>query len=88
MTGSGFTSWVEFAAEVFLQSARLGGPTAQVRAIASADYPAAAKRPANSRLDCSKLADIHNVALPVWQTSLKPCVKRLIDEALPQETHL
>jgi dTDP-4-dehydrorhamnose reductase len=88
MTGSGFTSWAEFAREIFEQSARLGGPTAQVRAIASADYPTAAKRPANSRLDCSKLAHIHNVALPVWRTSLKPCVKRLIDEAWPEETHL
>jgi dTDP-4-dehydrorhamnose reductase len=87
MTGSGFTSWAEFAAEVFLQSARLGGPSAQVRPIGTADYPTPAKRPANSRLDCAKLADIHGIALPVWQTSLKPCVKRLIDEARPQETH-
>ncbi|GEO14634.1 dTDP-4-dehydrorhamnose reductase [Microvirga aerophila] len=88
MTGSGFTSWAEFAAEIFLQSARLGGPSAQVRPIGTADYPTPAMRPANSRLDCSKLADIHRVALPIWQTSLKPCVKRLIDEARPQETHL
>jgi dTDP-4-dehydrorhamnose reductase len=86
MTGSGFATWADFATEIFRQSARFGGPAARVRPIATADYPTPAKRPANSRLDGSKLARIHGVTLPVWQTSLELCVRRLI-EARAQETH-
>jgi dTDP-4-dehydrorhamnose reductase len=87
MTGSGFTTWADFATEIFAQSARHGGPAARVRPIATADYPTPSKRPAHSRLDGSKLAAVHGVALPAWRISLDPCVKRLIDEARIQEIH-
>jgi dTDP-4-dehydrorhamnose reductase len=80
MAGTDFASWAEFAAEIFALSARFGGPSARVRPIASADYPTPAKRPANSRLDCTKLKETHGVVLPPWRTSLEPCVKRLIEE--------
>jgi dTDP-4-dehydrorhamnose reductase len=80
MAGKGFASWAEFATEIFALSAHLGGPSARVRPIATADYPTLAKRPANSRLDCTKLEEVHGVALPPWRTSLEPCVKRLIAE--------
>ncbi len=81
MTGTGFASWAEFAAEIFALSSRFGGPSAKVRSIATADYPTPAKRPANSRLDCSRLREVHGVVLPPWRASLEPCVKRLIEEA-------
>lgn len=87
MTGSGFTTWAGFATEIFRQSGCFGGPVARVRPITTADYPTPAKRPANSRLDCSKLARVHGVTLPAWQTSLESCVQRLIEEARGQETH-
>ncbi len=80
MAGSGFATWAEFATEIFALSARLGGPSAKVRPIATAHYPTPAKRPLNSRLDCTKLKEVHGVALPRWRDSLEPCVKRLIDE--------
>jgi dTDP-4-dehydrorhamnose reductase len=80
MAGMGFASWAEFATEIFTLSAHLGGPSAKVRAIATSDYPTPAKRPANSRLDCTKLKEAHSVVLPPWRTSLEPCVKRLIEE--------
>lgn len=85
MTGSGSASWAEFAAEIFALSARFGGPRARVRPISTVEYPTPAKRPANSRLDCTKLAEVHGVTLPPWRVSLEPCVKRLIDEARAQE---
>jgi len=87
VTATGFTSWAEFASKIFEQSARLGGPTAQVRPISTEDYPTLARRPANSRLDCQKLADAHGVVLPSWRSSLEPCIKRLVDEAYTQEAH-
>ncbi|WP_230532278.1 dTDP-4-dehydrorhamnose reductase [Microvirga roseola] len=81
MTSTGSASWAEFASEIFEQSARFGGPSARVKAITTADYPTPAKRPANSRLDCTKLAEAHGVVLPHWRTSLEACIKRLIEEA-------
>jgi dTDP-4-dehydrorhamnose reductase len=80
MAGGGFASWAEFAREIFSVSARLGGPAARVRPIGTADYPTPARRPANSRLDCAKLAAIHGVALPPWQTSLETCIRRLVGD--------
>ena len=86
MTGTGYASWAEFATEIFALSAKFGGPSARVRAIGTAEYPTPAKRPANSRLDCSKLKAAHGVVIPPWRTSLEVCVKRLIDEARREVT--
>jgi dTDP-4-dehydrorhamnose reductase len=80
MAGGGFASWADFAREIFAVSARLGGPGARVRPIGTADYPTPARRPANSRLDCGKLASVHGVALPPWHASLEPCIRRLVGE--------
>jgi dTDP-4-dehydrorhamnose reductase len=80
MAGGGFASWADFAQEIFAVSARLGGPGARVRPIGTADYPTPARRPANSRLDCGKLAGIHGVVLPPWQASLEACIRRLVGE--------
>jgi dTDP-4-dehydrorhamnose reductase len=51
----------------------------RVRRIVTADYPTPARRPANSRLDNSKLARTHGIALPHWRASLDVCVDRLLD---------
>lgn len=80
MAGAGYTTWAAFADEIFAISARLGGPSARVRAIATADYPTPARRPANSRLDCAKLKAAHGVSLPLWQQSLPACLERLLRE--------
>jgi len=80
MAGTGFASWAEFASKIFAISARLGGPAAQVRPIATADYPTPAKRPANSRLAGAKLKERHGISLPPWQASLGTCVERLVAE--------
>ena len=78
MTATGAASWAEFAEEVFAESAAVGGPTARVRHIGTADYPTPVKRPANSRLDSTKLADIHGVRLPHWRLSTAEVVGRLV----------
>ena len=80
MTGGGEASWAEFAEAIFACSAEAGGPAARVKHITTADYPTAAKRPANSRLNSDKLAQAHGVRLPDWRQSLKGVVTRLIDQ--------
>lgn len=78
MTAAGEASWAEFARAIFAASAELGGPTARVNAIPTTDYPTPATRPANSRLDCTRIAQAHGVVLPRWQDALPPVVARLL----------
>ena len=82
LAGSGDTTWSGLAEAVFARSAALGGPTARVRPITTSEYPTPASRPANSRLDCAKLQQIHNVRLPDWQTSLDETVARLLTRSI------
>lgn len=82
MTAAGEATWADFAEAIFAASADCGGPSARVRRIATADYPTPAKRPANSRLDSSKLAWVHGVALPDWRDSLPEVVQRLISHSM------
>ncbi len=78
MTGSGEASWADFAAQVFAASVARGGPVARVKPIATTEYPTPARRPANSRLDCSRLAAAHGVRLPDWRVSAEAVVARLL----------
>lgn len=78
MTAAGEASWAGFAEEIFAVAQRQGGPYAKVRHITTADYPTPASRPANSRLDCARLADCHDVRLPDWQTATEQVVTRLV----------
>ncbi len=76
--GSGETSWAGLAQAVFAASAQLGGPTARVKPITTTQYPTPARRPANSRLDCSRLAARYGLRLPPWQDSVRACVAELL----------
>jgi dTDP-4-dehydrorhamnose reductase len=81
MAGSGEASWAEFADGIFATSATLGGPTARVRYIGTTEYPTPARRPANSRLDCGKLARVHGVRLPDWHISIRQVLDKLLQPA-------
>jgi dTDP-4-dehydrorhamnose reductase len=78
MAGADEASWADLAEGVFAVSVQVGGPAARVRRIMSSDYPAAARRPSNSRLACRKLATVHGVTLPGWHVSVAEVVGRLI----------
>ena len=81
MAGNGEATWADFAERVFAASAARGGPTAIVRRIGSSDYPTPARRPANSRLDCDKIARLHGVKLPDWHRSVDEVVGKLVQSA-------
>jgi dTDP-4-dehydrorhamnose reductase len=78
MTGSGEASWADFAEEIFTVSAASGGPSAEVDRIPTSAYPTPAHRPANSRLDCSRLHSAHRIRLPDWRSSTAAVVERLL----------
>ena len=72
-TGTGFTTWHGFAEAIF----NAGGPRPVVQAIATADYPTRAARPADGRLDCGRLAATFGVRLPPWQEGLMRVLRDL-----------
>lgn len=70
-TGAGHTTWHGFAEAIFGAAAgRLSTRSVRVLPIATADYPTKAVRPANSRLDCARLAATFGVSLPPWGQGL------------------
>jgi dTDP-4-dehydrorhamnose reductase len=79
LAGSEETNWADFAAAIFGFLAAKGMRHPKLTPIRSVDYPTAARRPANSRLDCSKVKRLHGVKLPSWHASLRVCLERLTD---------
>ena len=74
----GSTSWCGFASFILEESARLGGPTARVEAITSAEYPTAAKRPRNSMLNMKAFIDCHQIEAVTWRQALPDHVSALL----------
>ncbi|MDR6984035.1 dTDP-4-dehydrorhamnose reductase [Rheinheimera pacifica] len=70
----GHCSWYEFAGEIFCLARQQGMGLAlkpeQFKAITTADYPTPAQRPANSRLNLTRLEHTFNLQLPEWQQQL------------------
>lgn len=77
--GTGSTHWAGFAELIFDEATRLGRKNVAVIPITSADYPTAAARPQNSRLDCTKLADVYGLRLPAWEASARGCVRTILN---------
>jgi dTDP-4-dehydrorhamnose reductase len=81
-TGTGETTWHGFACAIFAAASRLGWPVPIVEPIATADWPTPARRPADSRLDCGKLAARFGMRLPAWQPSLDRAVTAICAAAM------
>ncbi|MFO1131809.1 MAG: dTDP-4-dehydrorhamnose reductase [Hyphomicrobiales bacterium] len=67
LAGEGSTSWHGLAAFIVSESGKRGGAQPVVEAVATRDYPSIAKRPANSRLDCSAFRQRFGIKLRHWQ---------------------
>jgi dTDP-4-dehydrorhamnose reductase len=81
ITAQGETTWHRFAASIIAGRAGRGQRVPRVIPISSAEYPAAACRPANSMLDCGKIERQFGIKLPPWQQTLDACLNRLLVEA-------
>jgi dTDP-4-dehydrorhamnose reductase len=78
--GPSSLSWADFAQNIFYVSSELGGPSAQVVAIPSSEYPTPARRPRNSRLDASLFNRTFGYHSPPLLESLREVVRRLLQE--------
>lgn len=74
LTGLGETSWFGFAEAIAAHLQAQGRTCARLTPIASSEYPTPAQRPANSRLDCSRLQHEWGVELPDWREALSECL--------------
>ena len=72
-TGKPYVSWYEFAKAIFVEaeSQNILKKSPLVNSIATSDYPTPAKRPANSRLDLTKIKQVFNIEPSDWQKALK-----------------
>ncbi|MCL4739083.1 MAG: dTDP-4-dehydrorhamnose reductase [Burkholderiaceae bacterium] len=79
---AGETSWHGYACHVIEWARAHGHPVKvapdAIRAIPTADYPTAAARPLNSRLDTSRLQRAFGLRMPPWQQG----VERMLAEVL------
>ncbi|HRE43772.1 MAG TPA: dTDP-4-dehydrorhamnose reductase [Terricaulis sp.] len=73
----GDASWADFAEAVFAGAEKRGRAPVQVNRIGTEDYPTPAKRPANSRLDTSKIEAIGITPRP-WREALDECLDELL----------
>jgi dTDP-4-dehydrorhamnose reductase len=79
--GLGITTWYEFA-ECILAFAKphMSMPATHLEPIATADWPARAKRPPFSALDCSRINEHFGIQPRGWQLSLKATVDRILTD--------
>ncbi|WP_371322720.1 dTDP-4-dehydrorhamnose reductase [Dechloromonas sp. ZY10] len=75
-------SWCEFAQAIVAEALQTPGfaltlAPEGVHPISSAEYPCAAQRPLNSRLDCSRLEQDFGLQMPDWQPYLRRMLQLL-----------
>jgi dTDP-4-dehydrorhamnose reductase len=77
----GETTWHGYAQHVLRRMGELGielkTHADAIQPITTEQFPTPAKRPANSRIDTSKLRSVPGIVLPQWQESLEPVVRLL-----------
>ncbi len=65
-SGAPDVSWADFAREIMAQ----GGLDCAIADIPGSDYPTPARRPGNSRMDCSATRAAFGIARPDWRSGL------------------
>jgi dTDP-4-dehydrorhamnose reductase len=82
LTCGGRTSWHGFTAAILAHLAASDAKLARLTAIPSSGYPTPAARPANSQLDCGKLAATFGVRLPDWEQALALCLEQNLPRSI------
>jgi dTDP-4-dehydrorhamnose reductase len=82
VTSDGETNWQQYASLIAGELIKLNvnikcGPD-QIHPIVTSEYPTAAKRPLNSRLNCEKLKKTFVLELPHWESEVKKVLREVI----------
>lgn len=82
LTASGATSWLGFAEAIFAEARDILAIKApRLVAISTSEYPTPARRPANSRLDNSKLSQTFGLKPPPWEAMLGACLQDIVTDS-------
>lgn len=84
----GVTTWHGFASRVVAIAAPITGHNPLVTPIRTADYPTAARRPANSRLDWRLFARVFGIRPRPWTEGVDATTRTLVSAAQPAENHV
>lgn len=80
LANGGEASWYDVAIQTMLHAEQCGLASAPVEAITTAEFPTAAQRPPNSRLNCLKAEEKFGIVLADWRSGIKACVERLAQQ--------
>jgi dTDP-4-dehydrorhamnose reductase len=78
LTGAPHTTWHGFAEAILDGAAARGHPRPRLVPIGTQDYPTKARRPADGRLDCARIGQVHGIAPADWRVSLARCLDSLL----------
>lgn len=85
LVAGGETTWCDYARLVVSEALAAGKPFKlspdAIRPVSSSEYPTPAKRPANSRLDTSKLRGTFGLELPDWQCGVRRILQQILRES-------
>jgi dTDP-4-dehydrorhamnose reductase len=87
-TADGFTTWYGFASRIVEIAAPITGRNPRVIAITTAEYPTAAKRPANSCLDCRLFVETFGFSPRHWTEGVDATTRALVAAAKRMPSHV
>ena len=87
-TAAGVTTWHGFASRIVAIAAPVTGRNPRVIPIGTADYPTAAKRPANSRLDCRSFVKTFGFLPRHWTVGVDATTRALVDSVQQAGSHV
>ncbi|MBL7234872.1 dTDP-4-dehydrorhamnose reductase [Komagataeibacter oboediens] len=78
--GQGATSWYDLACAAVAAAARHGNPQPVMEPITTADWPTPARRPADARLDCTRLQETFGHAPGPWQPEVERVAELIVSQ--------
>ena len=79
LCNSGYTTWFDFAKNIFEMARAEGFPLAvkDVAGISTAAYPTPAKRPLNSRMSLNKFQQTFHTEIREWPVALREAIQEV-----------
>jgi dTDP-4-dehydrorhamnose reductase len=87
-TAGGVTTWYGFASRIVAIQGPITGRNPRVVPIQTAEYPTAAKRPANSHLDCRLFAQVFGFSPRDWTEGVDATTRTLVTSLQQLTSHV
>ncbi len=87
-TAAGVTTWYGFASRIVTVQAPITGRHPRVVPTSTAEYPTAARRPANSQLDCRLFARVFGLSPRLWTEAVDATTRTLAASSPQLASHV